>query len=102
MIDIFFASDIFFNFRTTYINPKTGTEVTSWKKIGFHYVFGGRFWIDLAASIPFELVFVIIGAQSDSFTTLLGLLKLVRLLRLGRIITYMKFKSNLKVTMKIL
>jgi len=31
----------------------------------------------------------------------LGLLKLVRLLRLGRIITYMKFKSSLKIGFKM-
>ena len=101
-IDICFFSDVVLNFRTTYINPRTGTEVTNWKKIFFHYMLGSRFCIDLLASVPFELFFSIFVSSSSSSFGLLGLLKLVRLLRLGRILTYMKFRSSLKVTMKII
>ena len=59
IIDFLFFFDIVVNFRTTYINQKTGSEVTSAKKIAIHYIFAGRFWIDLLASIPFELIFKI-------------------------------------------
>ena len=63
-----------------------------------NYIITGWFFIDLAASIPFELVYKLATGTSaeDSENSeqlqLLGLLKLVRLLRLGRIIRYMNFK----------
>jgi len=105
-IDICFAIDIVINFRTTFINSKTGFEVFEWKKIALAYVLGGRFVIDLLASIPFELIYTSFAneeqANSNSMTfQLLGLLKLVRLLRLGRIVRYMKFKQGFKIGMRI-
>jgi len=93
IIDICFAVDLLINFRTTYINIKTGFEVVDSKKIALSYIVGGRFFIDLLASIPFELLFSNLNKGGNSKTfKLLGLLKLIRLLRLGRIIRYMKFK----------
>ena len=41
VIDVLFFLDVVFNFRTTYINPKTGTEVTDWKFITANYVLRG-------------------------------------------------------------
>ncbi len=79
-IDVLFFLDVIFNFRTTYINAKTGTEINDWKKIAANYVLRGRFWIDLLASIPFELIIGAFGVIGDSNIQLLGLLKLVRLL----------------------
>ncbi len=100
-VDVIFFLDVILNFRTTFINPKTGTEVIKAKKITVNYVIKGRFFVDLLASIPFEVIIKwFITVNSDQLQ-LLGLLKLVRLLRLGRIITYMKFKSSLKVGFKI-
>lgn len=100
-IDVLFFVDVIFNFRTTYINPKTGTEVISGKKIAWNYVVRGRFWVDLLASIPFEVIIGFFVEMDQGNLQLLGLLKLVRLLRLGRIITYMKFKSSVKFGFKI-
>lgn len=44
------------------------------------------------------------GADTNNSTVfqLLGLLKLIRLLRLGRVIRYMKFKTGLKIGIRIL
>ena len=93
LIDVCFAADIVFNFRTTFINSKTGFEVVEGKKVAWNYISSGRFFVDLMASIPFDLFFSAFTSSGDSMTfKLLGLLKLVRLLRLGRIIRYMKFK----------
>ena len=100
-IDVMFFMDVIFNFRTTYINQKTGSEVIDGKTIAFTYLFKGRFVIDMLASIPFELVIGLFTEGNSSVTKVLGLLKLVRLLRLGRIITYMKFKQEFKVGMRI-
>jgi hypothetical protein len=107
VIDVCFAVDIIINFMTTYINPKTGVVVTNPTRIVKNYVFRGRFWVDLLASIPFDKVFAtdpdlvgIDGTEKD-YSTVLGLLKMVRLLRLGRIITFMKFKQGVKIGFRI-
>ena len=98
IIDILFAVDIVVNFMTTYINPKNGVAVTSPSRIVKNYVFRGRFWVDLLASIPFDKLIskdqtmASVEGGGDDYSTILGLLKMVRLLRLGRIITFMKFK----------
>jgi len=93
--------DIVLNFRTTYVNSKTGTEVINSRKIMLNYAFHGRFFIDLLASIPFELIVSIVLPNTEFSFQVFGLLKLVRLLRLGRIITYMKFKQGLKIGFRI-
>ena len=71
-----------------------------------NYIVTGRFFVDLAASIPFEEIYILLFEVADSKVDqmelkLLGLLKLVRLLRLGRIIRYMKFKQGLKVGIRM-
>ena len=109
--DILFAVDIVVNFMTTYVNPKTNLDVTDPTRIVKNYVFGGRFWVDLLASIPFDLlivaeapdpnVIVEPGEGGIDVTTVTGLLKMVRLLRLGRIITKFRMKSGFKVGFRI-
>ena len=54
VVDVSFAIDIIVNFRTTYITPKSGLEITENNQIAKNYISGGRFWVDLAASIPFD------------------------------------------------
>ncbi|KAE8594974.1 hypothetical protein XENTR_v10015400 [Xenopus tropicalis] len=92
IVDIMFIIDILINFRTTYVN--TNEEVVSHPgKIAIHY-FKGWFLIDMVAAIPFDLL--IFGSGSEEIkrpdeganketTTLIGLLKTARLLRLVRV-----------------
>uniref|UniRef100_A0AAR2J0N6 Cyclic nucleotide-binding domain-containing protein n=1 Tax=Pygocentrus nattereri TaxID=42514 RepID=A0AAR2J0N6_PYGNA len=81
IVDIMFIVDILINFRTTYVN--TNEEVVSHPaKIAVHY-FKGWFLIDMVAAIPFDLL--IFGSGSEETTTLIGLLKTARLLRLVRV-----------------
>lgn len=107
IIDGCFYLDILIAFRTTYINSKTGFEVVQASKIAWNYIITGRFFVDLAASIPFESIYLLFvpsseeDKENDATLKLLGLLKMVRLLRLGRIIRYMKFKQGLKVGMRM-
>ncbi|OUC46544.1 hypothetical protein D917_07643 [Trichinella nativa] len=76
-----FIVDIIINFRTTYINDND--EVVSHPgKIAIHY-FKGWFIIDVVAAVPFDLL--LFNANSDETTTLIGLLKTARLLRLVRV-----------------
>nr|QTA73550.1 potassium voltage-gated channel protein Erg [Scolopendra subspinipes] len=81
IVDVMFIIDILINFRTTYVN--SNDEVVSHpSKIAVHYV-KGWFLIDVVAAIPFDLL--LFGANTDETTTLIGLLKTARLLRLVRV-----------------
>ncbi|XP_030265384.1 potassium voltage-gated channel subfamily H member 7-like isoform X2 [Sparus aurata] len=81
IVDIMFIVDILINFRTTYVNANEEV-VSDPGKIAIHY-FKGWFLIDMVAAIPFDLL--IFGSGSDETTTLIGLLKTARLLRLVRV-----------------
>lgn len=59
------------------------------KKIALNYVLKGRFFVDLLASLPLEAVGFFLPLSEDNLK-FLGMLKLVRLLRLGRMITYLR------------
>jgi len=89
LIDVFFAVDIAINFRTIYLDPKTEEPVEDGKKIALNYVLKGRFWIDILASLPFELLALVFRSGSSNLK-FFGMFKLARLLRLGRMITYLK------------
>nr|XP_055058218.1 potassium voltage-gated channel subfamily H member 2a isoform X1 [Misgurnus anguillicaudatus] len=80
IVDIMFVVDIVINFRTTYVN--SNDEVVSQPgRIAVHY-FKGWFLIDMVAAIPFDLL---IYGSGEETTTLIGLLKTARLLRLVRV-----------------
>ena len=69
-------------------------------KIAARYVFFGRFVVDLIASLPLEIITLVFASGGDNLK-FLGMLKMVRLLRLGRIITFLKANQKLKFSMKI-
>ena len=102
IFDFLFFMDIVVTFWTTYVNKKTGMEIHNKCRIAIQYVFFGRFIIDVAATIPFELFINMFVSNLSGNFKLLGLLKLIRLLRLGRIVTFLKVKSSFKSTFKIL
>ena len=58
LVDVCFAIDILVNFRTTQ-ETKFGLEKKPCN-IAKNYIFGGRFGVDLMASIPFERVFELV------------------------------------------
>ncbi|XP_028267448.1 potassium voltage-gated channel subfamily H member 6a [Parambassis ranga] len=83
MVDVMFIVDILINFRTTYVNHND--EVVSRPgRIAQHY-FKGWFLIDIVAAIPFDLLIFRSGSEEPQTTTLIGLLKTARLLRLVRV-----------------
>jgi type III secretory pathway component EscS len=69
-------------------------------RIALRYILNGRFGVDLIASLPLDVI-SLIYQDSESQFKFLGLLKLVRLLRLGRMITFLKANQNLKFSVKI-
>lgn len=89
--------DIFKNFFTTYINPLNNLLVYDLKRIARNYTLGPRFIVDVLATIPFDLLIPKKNLENknskfESYKKVLGLMKMIRLLRLGRIITFMKLK----------
>lgn len=87
-IDVLFWIDIFINFRTIY-RDKTDTEVKDGKKIAINYVLYGRFSIDILASMPLDFI-TFFFSTSSSKLKFLGMMKMMRLLRLGRMISFLK------------
>lgn len=87
-LDAWFAVDIILNFRTGFVHD--GHVVMDPKEIAKHY-FHFWFWIDILASIPFEMFS---GFISDKTTRksikLVKYFKIPRLLRLGRLLKYLR------------
>ncbi|CAI2362152.1 unnamed protein product [Moneuplotes crassus] len=102
IMDSFFIVDIMLNFRTTYLDEENGIEIASNRKICLQYI-KGRFWIDLVSSLPTDIILLAFNPGSGIETTLilLKLLKLIRLSRLSRVITYLNFKSNVKMSLRL-
>jgi len=92
-IDFLFIADLIVAFRTTFQNSKTGDEVFSAKEIAVNYM-KGRFWIDLLASLPLDFISMLfLTTDSNSWLfQVFGLLKLVRILRLSRLISFLNLK----------
>lgn len=92
--------DIVVSFRTTYVEKSTGDEIQDLKLIAINYL-KGRFWIDLLATIPMDTIGEAIVGGSVVALQVFGLLKLFRVLRLNRIITYLNTKEDMKMSLKL-
>lgn len=103
VIDVSFIIDVVLGFRTSYVNEKTGHEIMDGTKIAVQYL-RGRFWIDFLASIPFDFFNMLFFEGHTDGTTfqLIGLLKLVRVLRLSKLISFMNLKSDMKMSLKLI
>lgn len=101
-IDFLFMIDIVINFRISYINVKTGEEEFNLKKIAKNYL-KGRFWIDLFASLPLDFIssFFVSNKNNVEILKIFGLLKLVRISRLGRIIILLNIEETIKISLKL-
>lgn len=98
IIDSLFMIDILINFRTIY-KDKQDEDVRDGKKIAMRYLCYGRFPVDIIASIPLDVITLFIQTDSSNLK-FLGMMKMVRLLRLGRIISFLKKYQKLKFSMK--
>lgn len=89
--------DILINFRSCYVDSRTDELVEDPSKIAKNYI-KGRFWVDLVASLNFDLIVgPFISDDSSAVTDIFGMLKLVRLLRLGRMVTYLSKNKSFKL-----
>jgi hypothetical protein len=102
--DIWFGVDIILNFRTGHIHD--GHLVMSPKEIAKHYL-EFWFWIDIIATIPFELFGALFENKSSrKAIKLVKWFKIPRLMRLGRVLKYLrqyaKFYKLILVTFAML
>ena len=101
-MDVIFVTDIIINFRTIYLDERTGDPIKDTKMIARNYILYGRFFVDLISAIPIEFVGEIEGSNISKGTLkLISLVKLTRLLRLGRVITYIKMSKSFRHGIKI-
>ena len=99
IIDLVFLLDMLVAFRTTYIDTRSGIEITDTKEIRINYL-KGQFTIDFLATMPFDSVAELILGEAGIFK-LLGALKLVRILRLARIMTYLRIREETKALLNL-
>lgn len=99
VIDLFFLIDIVVSFRTTFIDLNSGQEIRDVKAIQKNYL-KTHFTIDLLATVPFDLLAELILGNAGLFR-LLGVLKLIRVLRLHRIITYLRTDASTKAALML-
>ena len=93
-----FIIDIIFRFRTTYIDPISGEEVMDSYLISMRYLKSYNFYIDVLSTIPFDDLF-----QGDNILLqMLGLLKLLRILRISSVIMNLNTSQEMKAGFKVI
>ncbi|CAG9534254.1 unnamed protein product [Cercopithifilaria johnstoni] len=82
IVDVIFFADILLNFHTTFVGPG-GEVVIDPNTIRYNY-FKSWFLIDLLSCLPYD-IFYMFKHNDERMGSLLSALKVVRLLRLGRV-----------------
>ena len=101
LIDFLFFIDIILNFRTSFFDMESGEEILNKKEITKHYLKSGKFFIDLLSALPFDILLSICVQERLSSLKALGLLKMIRISRLNRFISYMRAREDTKLSMKL-
>ena len=84
IIKLVYVIDMLMCFRKAIFNTDLGIEIRDPKEIARQYV-KFYFWIDLISGLPLDLV------TENYYLRLLVLVKIIRLRRLKRIITFLNF-----------
>ena len=98
LMDLLFIVDLLINFRTVYINERTGEIIDTPTTVAYLYIFKGRFVADLVASIPFQFLSLVLDS---TYLKAIKLLKLSRLLRISRLIALLKTSKTIKSSLKV-
>lgn len=80
--------DVVLTFRTSYYNSEF-EEIVSQKLIALNYIRSPTFILDILSAFPFD--FVLVEDSNSSFVGLFKFIKIVRLLRIGKL---MKLINN--------
>ncbi|CDW74307.1 UNKNOWN [Stylonychia lemnae] len=89
-IDGIFFVDIIVQFRSSTVNILTGEEISDPNKVAIQYLTSFRFWLDLLSSIPFDKL------GNSKLLVIFGMLKIVRLSRIGKLIDSINIISQTK------
>ena len=106
-MDLIFLLDIIISFRSTYLSTVDGVEIIDDFKIAKNYtgkIFGG-FFLDLISSIPLNDIVVPLFTESKSvsiFLESIGLLKIIRIAKLGTFIANLNINTGVKVLLKMI
>ncbi|GMH82611.1 hypothetical protein TL16_g09316 [Triparma laevis f. inornata] len=98
-LDLWFFVDIVINFKTGYIH--NGTAVMHPKKVFLHYL-TGWFLIDLFGTIPFKYMIDPDQATSGKSIKLTKFFKIPKLLRISRILKYLRDNRQVYDIFKVL
>ena len=94
--NVIFIVDLVINFRTTFVDTKTGIEVFEPKLIARHYVFGGRFISDMIASLPLDLFQ---RKNSSIELVILSMMKILRVTRITRLLRSLNLTDRAKMVL---
>jgi hypothetical protein len=104
IVDFIFLLDIVITFRSTFLDPEKGEEITDPVEIAYQYVRKGNFYIDLISSLPFSDI-LSFAHNSEAFSQVLdiiGLLKLLRMQRISKFIANLNSDASFKTFLKML
>lgn len=110
IIDFFFLLDMIITFRTSYVNS-LGVEEVRYHMIAQNYI-KSTFIIDFLATVPWDSLLKLSPAYKEylidikkndgnEWVQILGVLKLGRVLRLNKIIQFLKSSDDIKAGLKI-
>ena len=98
-IDAAYLADIVVYLRSTYIDLQTGEEVSDIRRITKKYVWSSRFLVDVLSGVPFDVISNTTGKYPE--IQLIGIVKVLRLLRLRRLLMFMQAKARVKLSLKL-
>ena len=97
-VDFCFLIDIVISFRTSYLDPNKGVEVKDPRLIATRYLKSGLFFLDVVSTVPIDnIIKYFLSSRSVKQLSLLGLIKLTRLIRLRKIIAFLNVNQGFKV-----
>ena len=99
-VDIAYFADVGIYLRTSYLDLITGEEVTHWYSILTNYFSSGKLAVDVISAIPFDIIYLFYTQHEG--LQLITLTKVIRLLRLSKILVFMRATSYTKLTIKLL
>ena len=91
-----YVIDIFVQCRSTFLD-EVGVEITSANTIAAQYFYSGRLVMDILAAIPYEFL----DLFSSSHIRLFSMLKFLRLMRLGKVIRFMRTNDKTKLKIEL-
>lgn len=88
--------DIILCFRKAYLRERSGQEVRDPKLIAKQYL-KFYFWIDTISAIPFDLFL-----NDNYFLRMASMLKIFRLFRLQKIVSFMNFDTQTRAKIRVM